>query len=820
MQGKMYSRTNLPPIVLLVAAFACTVSAQWSVFIDCGGSGLNDSSTQVQWLSDRFFTGGTAANNGARTVTGSVGGAQGVYQTERYGPSTYRIPVPSAGTYNVTFSFVEIYWTGPNLRLFNVNLQGTQVIASLDIFAVTGGINRLHQRTFTAQVSSPLSILVTTSIVRDNPTLVGLGVRSISTSTATLSPTAGPSQTPTGTGTQTPTSSSTPTVSLTPAPSGTASQTRTSSLTPTASAGPTQTPAASFTLSPSAGPTQAPTLTPASTVTWSVYVDCGGTGLVESGTQVQWLSDRYFTGGTAASNGGRTVTGAVGGAQAVYRTERWGPLSYNIPVPFTGQYTVTISFVEIFFTGANQRLFNVFLQGVQVITSLDIFAVAGGRDVLVQRTFTVQVGASLSISLTTSAVVDNPTMVGLSVILVQPGPTPVFTSAPPTSRPSPTFSFVHPGVLVSKGQLDFVRAQSNAGVEPFATAYAKAKASVFGSLTYMPMGPPNGVPVQCGPFTVPDIGCTWEDMDSAAALTQALLWYISGNVTYANNAIRILNAYARGLLGHTNTNAGLQAAWSAQKFPAAAEIMRYTNANWSDTDFTAFKTMLQTRFLNVMTSGSVSGKNGNWAVSWLDGTLGIAIVTENKALFDSTIQTMRGIVPALFYSFTEDGTQPATNALVSTSWNGQSTFNAATSGIGQETCRDLKHPQLGLVGILNFFETAYIQGTDLFTTFRTRMSGALEFHANLFNINPAFGPTSPDFTLGSVPSAICSRTVQMYQMGTFEVGYNAYANRMGMNMTNTLRHLNNYVRRLSLDGALHVEINLAIFETLHHGGSP
>lgn len=41
--------------------------------------------------------------------------------------------------------------------------------------------------------------------------------------------------------------------------------------------------------------------------------------------------------------------------------------------------------------------------------------------------------------------------------------------------------------------------------------------------------------------------CGWirasEDLDSSAAYLQALLWYITGNHTYADNAVRILNTY-------------------------------------------------------------------------------------------------------------------------------------------------------------------------------------------------------------------------------------------------------------------------------------
>jgi len=53
-------------------------------------------------------------------------------------------------------------------------------------------------------------------------------------------------------------------------------------------------------------------------------------------------------------------------------------------------------------------------------------------------------------------------------------------------------SFQHPGVLVSRAQLDFVKAQVNAQDDPIYSAFLKAQNSRYGSLTYAPQGPPPG----------------------------------------------------------------------------------------------------------------------------------------------------------------------------------------------------------------------------------------------------------------------------------------------------------------------------------------
>src|ERR1700678_4275517 len=170
-------------------------------------------------------------------------------------------------------------------------------------------------------------------------------------------------------------------------------------------------------------------------------------------------------------------------------------------------------------------------------------------------------------------------------------------------------SWQHPGVLVSQAQLDFVKQQVNLKVEPFYQEFLNAQKSNYGSLTYTVKGPYPGGVTQCGSYSSPNYGCSDEDSDSAAAYVQALLWYITGNQTYATNAINILNAYGHGLLGfagfstgypcpgaaETCENGPLQAAWDSTKWPRAAEIIRHGNggsAGWAPSDAAAFSKML------------------------------------------------------------------------------------------------------------------------------------------------------------------------------------------------------------------------------------
>jgi hypothetical protein len=144
-------------------------------------------------------------------------------------------------------------------------------------------------------------------------------------------------------------------------------------------------------------------------------------------------------------------------------------------------------------------------------------------------------------------------------------------SAPAASAAPPTFT--HPGVLVSRAQLDFVRAKVDANAQPWRAAYDQMAASRYASLDRVPK--PRSV-VECGPYSDPNIGCTDEREDAIAAYTTSLMWYITRDARYATKAIQLMDAWSAAITDHTNSNAPLQSAWAASSWTRAAEVIRYT----------------------------------------------------------------------------------------------------------------------------------------------------------------------------------------------------------------------------------------------------
>jgi Alginate lyase len=369
-----------------------------------------------------------------------------------------------------------------------------------------------------------------------------------------------------------------------------------------------------------------------------------------------------------------------------------------------------------------------------------------------------------------------------------------------------TPSFQHPGVLVSQAQLDYIKIMVAAHTEPFYSAFIKAQNSDIGSLTYQPFGPPSDGFIKCGPTSNPNIGCSNSDDDASAAYLQSLLWYITGNRQYATNAITILNLYGHNLKGYatgsTYSNAPLQAAWDGQKWPRAAEIIRYSNAGWADSDVQQFKSMLDGAIVPQIINGSTS--NGNWEISMIEALINIGVFNDEPNLFNTGVTYWKQRIPAYFYYHT-DGAQPVPAPRGTASWYGQTVYNASVDGISQETCRDFGHAQYGISGALDAAETAHIQGVDLYndvtSNARNRLTSALEFNAYYLMGNP-------------VPSYVCGGTVTLQVYPTDEIGYNEYHNRLGIDLPLTIEYLQNTIRQLPNP----TEYHIMVYETLSHGG--
>lgn len=358
-------------------------------------------------------------------------------------------------------------------------------------------------------------------------------------------------------------------------------------------------------------------------------------------------------------------------------------------------------------------------------------------------------------------------------------------------------TFTHPGVLVSRPQLDFVKAKVQAGEQPWLNAYNQMMNSRYASLSRVPA--PRAT-VECGPTSNPNYGCTDEREDAIAAYTDALAWYITGNAAYASKSIALMDAWSATIQRHTNSNAPLQTGWAGSVWPRAAEIIRYTYGNWPNQN--RFSTMLRNVYLPVVIAGD--SRTGNWDLTLAEASIGIAVFLEDRAAYDRAIARFRLAAPAFLY-VTADGVRPEyppassvdTPAELVGFWHGQGTW---TDGHAQETCRDFVHTGYGISAISHIAETTRIQGGDLYPELQERLRHALGFHTKFENGT-------------AVPSSVCGGSVTLGLGPVTEVGFNALHNRLGIGMANT----QSYTERKRPQGSNNLFI---AWETLTHANNP
>jgi regulation of enolase protein 1 (concanavalin A-like superfamily) len=140
-----------------------------------------------------------------------------------------------------------------------------------------------------------------------------------------------------------------------------------------------------------------------------------------SGGAGNFLPDQDYTqlGGSTFGVSATIDTSAVSNPapQAVYQTERWGPLTYTIPRLGPGQlYHLRLHFAEIFWTAPGQRTFSVAINGQQVLTEFDVFSAAGAANKAVVEDFLAHADGrgQIHVQLLQGSV-DNPKISGIEV---------------------------------------------------------------------------------------------------------------------------------------------------------------------------------------------------------------------------------------------------------------------------------------------------------------------------------------------------------------------------------------------------------------------
>jgi hypothetical protein len=393
-------------------------------YIDAGGSVVGS------YVADTDFIGGStySTTSTINTSADTTGAPASVYQSERYGNVTYTVPNLVAGnSYSVLLHFAEIYWNSSGQRLFNVTINGQQVLTNFDIFATAGAENKAIVETFTTTANASGQVVITFTTVKDNakvsaidvvPTTAGSTAPAVTTNPLSQTLTVGQTASFTAAASGSPA----PTVQWMVENSGASSFSAISGATSTTLNLGAATLAESgnkyeavFTNGVgSPATTTAATLTVNPAPTGGVYIDAGGpaVGSYVADTDVSGGGGTYST--TASINTSADPTGAPA---SVYQSERFGNVTYTIPNLVAGNsYSVLLHFAEIYWNSAGQRLFNVTINGQQVLTNFDIFATAGAENKAIVETFTTTANTSGQVVITFTTVKDNAKVSAIDVI--------------------------------------------------------------------------------------------------------------------------------------------------------------------------------------------------------------------------------------------------------------------------------------------------------------------------------------------------------------------------------------------------------------------
>jgi hypothetical protein len=140
-----------------VNSIAVSVVPQTYYQVNSGGGAASP------FIADAFFSGGNTGSTSATIDTSGVTdpAPQAIYQTERWNNNTYTFTNLIAGaSYKVRLHFAEIAYSSAGIRIFNVFINGTQVLTNYDIFAIAGAENRATLKECVATASGAGQIVI------------------------------------------------------------------------------------------------------------------------------------------------------------------------------------------------------------------------------------------------------------------------------------------------------------------------------------------------------------------------------------------------------------------------------------------------------------------------------------------------------------------------------------------------------------------------------------------------------------------------------------------------------------------------------------
>ncbi|GAB6167496.1 alginate lyase family protein [Thermostilla marina] len=315
-------------------------------------------------------------------------------------------------------------------------------------------------------------------------------------------------------------------------------------------------------------------------------------------------------------------------------------------------------------------------------------------------------------------------------------------------------AFVHPGILHSREELEFVQAKVKAGEQPWKDAWDELRSHDFSQLDWQPR--PRADIVR-GPSNRPDIGGTNLIRDGASAYSHAIQWYVTGNKAHAEKAIEILDAYAKTVRSIGGHDAKLLVGMVGITYTNAAEILRHTPSGWPEESRRRFERFLREQFYAVIEDFYPSA-NGNWDASMIQTMMAMGVFLDDRAMFKRAVDYyLNGVGNGAVRNYINE------------------------FGECQESGRDQAHTQMGLGYLGCAAGIAWKQGIDLYGAYDNRLAKGFEYTAK-YNL----GHDVPYVPYRSYEGRYFYRSISDKARGRFssiyERVYHHYHDRAGLEM--------------------------------------
>jgi fibronectin type 3 domain-containing protein len=268
-------------------------------------------------------------------------------------------------------------------------------------------------------------------------------------------------------------------------------------------------------------------------------------------------------------------------------------------------------------------------------------------------------------------------------------------------------NFVHPGGLHTLQDLNRMKAKVAAGEHPWIDGWNLLIADPQAQNTYSPAARAN-------------MGASRQraDADAHAAYLNALRWYISGDTTYAVNAVRICNAWSTAVNQvPTGTDIPGLSGIPIFDFALAAEVLR-VYPGWAAADFARFKNMMLTYFYPVAhdflvnhNGACISAYWSNWDIANIGAILTMGVLCDDTAKYNEAVE---------YFKY---------GAGMGSIMNAVPYIHPGGLGQWQESGRDQEHAQLAVGMLASFCQVAWNQGLDLYSYDNNRLLAGAEYVA-------------------------------------------------------------------------------------------